>query len=173
MKEVDEMIKKFIKSNKPVTLSPELLVANCVLNKAFSKGASVTNLKLQKLIYFVYKKHLKDTGYALFGDFFEVWTYGPVLPSVYHAFKRYGANDIDDYAYSTYDSSKRILIVSSSDTAFYGALEWVWTVYGNSDAISLVGLTHKEGTAWHIADKRKSAYLDDLDIMQEEWHFDG
>ena len=167
------MIEKLMKSNKPISLSPELLVANSIINKTFSKGASITHLKLQKLIYFVYKKHLKDTGYALFGDFFEVWTYGPVLSSVYHAFKKYGAKNITDYAYSTYDTSNRILIVSSADTAFYDALGWVWAVYGDFDAITLVNLTHREGTAWHIADMKSSAYLDDIDIMNEEWFING
>ena len=167
------MLDRFKKSSVPHALSPELLVANSVLNIAFSKGIPITHLKLQKLIYFVYKKHLQDTKHALFSDFFEVWTYGPVLSSVYHAFKKYGSGNIDDYAYLTRDTKKRVFIVSSDDSAFYSALNWVWAVYGDCDAMTLVRLTHREGTAWHIADTKKSAFIDDMDIMREEWLFGG
>ena len=163
------MFQKFKNSLKPSPLSPELLVANSVLHTAFSKGASISHLKLQKIIYFVYKKHLQDTGYALFGSFFEVWTYGPVLPSVYQCFKKYGSNGILDYAYSTLDKDKRIFLVSSADVAFHAALEWVWAVYGNLDAMALVNITHSEGTAWSIADAKESRFIDDLDIMREGW----
>lgn len=153
-------------------LSPELLVANSALSTAFSKGVHITHLKLQKLVYFVYKKHLKDRGQALFGEFFEVWTYGPVLPSVYQAFKKYGSDRITDYAYPSNAIRKKVFVVSSDDREFYAALAWVWAVYGGLDAMKLVDITHREGTAWHKADARKSAFMDDMDIMREEWLYE-
>ena len=112
---------------------------------------------------------MKETGNALFGGFFEVWTYGPVLPTVYQYFKKYGSSSILDYAYSTLDKDKRIFLVSSADAAFHVALEWVWAVYGNLDAMALVNITHREGTAWSIADDKKSPFIDDMDIMREGW----
>ena len=151
-------------------LAPELLVANSILKMAFSRGVAISHLKLQKLLYFVYKKYLQDTGRPLFEEYFEVWTYGPVLPSVYHTFKKYDSSDIDDYAYAKFDVSKKILIVSRSDTSFYEALNWVWTVYGYYNARMLVDLTHEDDTAWSLADKREEAYLDDRDILQEKWY---
>ena len=165
------MFQKLRNSPKPPPLSPELLVANSVLHAAFSKGASMPHLKLQKIIYFVCKKRLQDTGCALFGGFFEVWTYGPVMPSVYQCFKKYGSSNISDYAYSTLDKDKRIFLVSSADAAFHSALEWVWAVYGALDARALVNLTHREGTAWSIADAKESRFIDDLDIMREGWAY--
>ncbi|MCL2616537.1 MAG: DUF4065 domain-containing protein [Defluviitaleaceae bacterium] len=151
-------------------LSSELLVTNSILSLAFSKGTSISHLKLQKLLYFVYKKYLQDINQPLFSEYFEVWTLGPVLPSVYHIFKKYGSRDIDDYAYATLDLGRMKLVVSQSDIAFYNALNWVWTVYGYYDASELVELTHKTDTAWSIADRNESAYLDDQDIMREQWY---
>ena len=152
-------------------LSPELLVANSVLSVAFSKGVAVTHLKLQKLVYFVYKKYLKDTGYALFAENFEVWTYGPVLPSVYRVFRKYGSGAIDDFAYPTFRLDRKAFVVARAHADFYAALDWVWAVYGGFGAMELVDITHREGTAWSIADSKKSAFMDDKDISREEWAY--
>ena len=66
-------------------------VANYIIYFSNSKlGKSITNLQLQKFLYFSYVNHLKAKGSRLFDDVIEKWQYGPVVPSTYHAFKDYG-----------------------------------------------------------------------------------
>ncbi|MCK4089659.1 DUF4065 domain-containing protein [Acinetobacter radioresistens] len=70
-------------------------IANYIIwfsKQKFNEG--VTNLKLQKLLYFVYGYHLAERDQKLFNDSIEKWQYGPVVPSVYHAFKDYGVYEI-------------------------------------------------------------------------------
>lgn len=55
--------------------------------------AYITNLKLNKLVYYAYVEALRS-GYKLFCDDIEAWQHGPVVADVYHAFKRYGHNRI-------------------------------------------------------------------------------
>lgn len=43
----------------------------------------ITQLKLQKLLYFIQVAYLRETGSLLFGDPIEAWEYGPVVRSVY------------------------------------------------------------------------------------------
>ena len=74
-----------------------MLVANTILKRAFEENVDVSPMKLQKLMYFVYKKYIQDTGAALFDEFFEVWQNGPVLPTVYHEFKQYKKTPIKRY----------------------------------------------------------------------------
>ncbi|WP_366653605.1 type II toxin-antitoxin system antitoxin SocA domain-containing protein [Fodinicurvata sp. EGI_FJ10296] len=52
-------------------------------------GESITHLKVQKLLYFAQSYYLANKGVSLFGEDFEAWTHGPVLPSV---FKEYSGN---------------------------------------------------------------------------------
>lgn len=53
-------------------------------------GKSVTNLQLQKFLYFSYVNNLTIRNVKIFSDPIEKWQYGPVVPSVYHSFKDYG-----------------------------------------------------------------------------------
>ena len=51
---------------------------------------SMTNLKLQKMIYLVYAEYLEKTGKKLFKDDIIAFKYGPVVPSVYEYYKDNG-----------------------------------------------------------------------------------
>jgi len=54
----------------------------------------ISNLKLQKLIYYAQGIHLASEGTPLFPDRIEAWTYGPVVPTLYHHYKTYGSSGI-------------------------------------------------------------------------------
>lgn len=62
-------------------------VANLLLDLAQEDGVVVSNLALQKLLYFAHAHFLIRTGNPLVQGGFEAWTYGPVHPAVYQAFK--------------------------------------------------------------------------------------
>ena len=51
---------------------------------------SMTNLRLQKMIYLVYAEYLEKTGKKLFKDDIIAFKYGPVVPSVYEYYKDNG-----------------------------------------------------------------------------------
>lgn len=71
-------------------------VANYILWYANEnhKNAMVTALKLHKLVYYVAARYANDFNEFLFEEKIEKWQYGPVTPSVYHAFKGRGYNHI-------------------------------------------------------------------------------
>ncbi|MBC7625187.1 MAG: SocA family protein [Aeromicrobium sp.] len=57
-------------------------------------GDPVSNLKLQKLLYYVQGWSLALDGKPAFPDRLEAWVHGPVQPSVYGTFKSYRWNPI-------------------------------------------------------------------------------
>jgi uncharacterized phage-associated protein len=57
-------------------------------------GDPVTNLKLQKLLYYVQGWHLALRNDVAFPDRLEAWVHGPVQPGVYGAYKHYRWNPI-------------------------------------------------------------------------------
>lgn len=143
-----------------------LNVANNILERGFAENIDITPMKLQKLTYLVYKKYYQDTDRILFQDRFEVWKYGPVVRSIYDAFKEYRGNAIKDY-HKEADGS--VLVVNEDASAtFKIAINTIWDKYKLYDGIPLSAMTHKEGSAWYLAAKRHDAYLSDADIKKEE-----
>ena len=57
-------------------------------------GDSITNLKLQKLLYYAQGVNLALNDVCLFPDPIEAWTHGPVVPNVYRAYKQHGGEAI-------------------------------------------------------------------------------
>lgn len=55
---------------------------------------SISNLKLQKILYFVQANFLVSVGTPCFEEEIEAWDFGPVVPEVYHEFKIFGSADI-------------------------------------------------------------------------------
>lgn len=58
-------------------------------------GDHITNLKLQKLLFYLQSFWLAEYGEPLFAERVEAWTYGPVVPAVYDRFKGYGRAALD------------------------------------------------------------------------------
>ena len=69
-------------------------IANLILDEAERRGMQISNLALQKLLYFAHGAWLTKTGRPLVSGYFEAWQFGPVHPAVYRAFKPAGANPI-------------------------------------------------------------------------------
>lgn len=49
----------------------------------------MTNLRLQKILYYIQGEHYREYGTPLFEEDFYAWQYGPVVPEVYRAFSSY------------------------------------------------------------------------------------
>lgn len=57
---------------------------------------AISNLKLQKLLYFVQAQFLVVLGKPIFDENIEAWDFGPVVPVVYQHFKLWGSSEIPD-----------------------------------------------------------------------------
>lgn len=71
-------------------------VARYIINYSNQKEYGISNLRLQKLLYFVQAYYLAFTevGTPCFNDEIEAWDFGPVVPRVYQEFKRFGSGNI-------------------------------------------------------------------------------
>lgn len=58
------------------------------------EGERITNLKLQKLLYYAQGYSLALLDRALFNDKIENWEHGPVVPSIYQMYRQHGANPL-------------------------------------------------------------------------------
>lgn len=71
-------------------------VANKLLEIADLNGDLITNLKLQKLLYYAQAFYMvNNSGEKLFDDDIQAWEYWPVVPDVYHEYKKFNSYPID------------------------------------------------------------------------------
>ena len=98
-------------------------------------GDVMTNLKLQKLLYYAQGFHLAIHGTPLFSEPIEAWLHGPVVPVIYHIYSHYGAMPIPH----SEDFDPTAL---GEDTC--ELLDEVYEVYGQFSAWKLRNMTHEE-----------------------------
>lgn len=81
-------------------------VCRYIINYSNKEGYDVSNLKLQKLLYFIQVYFLMNSvdHQPCFSDKIEAWDFGPVVPVAYHEFKHYGSTNIPPVeSYIEYD----------------------------------------------------------------------
>ena len=118
-------------------------------------GFNIGNLKLQKLLYYAYGANLILNPEEELIEGPQAWHYGPVFPSVYHAFKRYGARIIRDSAEVPRAGLHGISTYVPSSSKLHQIIEEVFDVYGKMDESYLVRLTHQQGSPWAQAYTQK------------------
>lgn len=59
-------------------------------------GWKLSNLQMQKILYMADMNFVGQTQQRLLDEDFEAWDYGPVLPSLYHKCKAFGAKHVPD-----------------------------------------------------------------------------
>ncbi|WP_018142390.1 Panacea domain-containing protein [Alloscardovia criceti] len=111
-------------------------IASMFINR-YGRVASLTNLTLNKLVYFAQVESLRRNPHApLFDDVIEAWDYGPVEPEVYNTFKIHGSNRI--LQAPPYEDSEEARDI----------VDTVFDKYGWMTAFDMVNYSHREGSAW-------------------------
>lgn len=71
-----------------------LEIASYIIWYCRQKGYYVSNLKLQKILYFIQAEFLATRGWPCFDEEIQAWDFGPVVPEVYHQYKYFGSSNI-------------------------------------------------------------------------------
>jgi uncharacterized phage-associated protein len=140
-------------------------IANEFLELAQREGRQLTPMQLQKLVYFAYGWYLVITGERLLDERVEAWQWGPVIPSLYFEFRRFGSGPITDFAKPLLASR----IVSDNpvkDNQAKAIIRRVWEIYGKFSASDLSGMTHEPNSPWaKTPDKEvRGTDIDDAEI---------
>lgn len=116
-------------------------------------GDLMTNLKLQKLLYYAQGWYLALYHRPLFHDPIEAWLHGPVVPSVYRQYSEWGSQPIsrsEDFDPDSFDSDMQSF------------LNEVYEVYGQFSAWKLRNMTHEE-EPWL---KAQQGHVISLEVME-------
>lgn len=74
-------------------------ISRYIINYSNVKDYGISNLKLQKILYFVQAYFLIETGSPCFKEKIEAWDFGPVVPVAYKEFKGFASTDIPTINY--------------------------------------------------------------------------
>jgi len=112
-------------------------IAKYMVEKCAREDSPISNLQLQKILFYIQKDYLKRES-KLFDDYFEAWKFGPVIPNVYYSFCEFGGMPIvplEIYNVSIDVETKETIdpIIEEKRKLF----PW-----------DLVNDTHKKGGAW-------------------------
>lgn len=97
-------------------------------------GDSISNLKVQKLLYYAQGFHLAMFGAPLFPEAIKAWIHGPVVPQVWHEYKEFGSGPIPVMPVNLNKYSQKT----------QKFLDEVFSVYGQFTASRLRDMTHNE-----------------------------
>jgi len=131
-------------------------VAKYFIHLADETDDGISNLKLQKLIYYAQGFHLAlNDGNPLFSEDIEAWAHGPVVPEIYHEYKTYGREAIN-------------IVEKGKGDRLTGAeidhLEEVFEVFGQFSAWKLRNMTHEE-TPW-IENESDASVIPKLELKK-------
>jgi uncharacterized phage-associated protein len=124
-------------------MTTALAVANAFIQLAEQGGAPISNMKLQKLVYFAQGFYAAFyQGQPLFQEDIEAWKYGPVIPELYHKFKIYLAGAIP----STHPYQDNTPLTPNERAI----VDWVYKNLGQHSAIKLSDFSHTQGSPWDL-----------------------
>jgi len=146
--------------------------------KFFLSIGSITNLKLQKLIYFAYATHLKNTGKKLFEERIIAYKYGPVVEEVYQLYKGYGREKIDQECEKKFMLKDiRVPLVFAKIALNEDAVEILASLtetvqkYWKLSASQLVEISHVDGGPWDLTYDEFSRSKVIKDEFIKEYHY--
>jgi uncharacterized phage-associated protein len=113
-------------------------VARYFIAKAYEDGreTTITNMKVQKLLYYSQSLHLALFDSCLFPEPIQAWRYGPVCPPAYHFYSQFEAEQLP--------IPQNDLILKSLTEETQQVLEEVWDYFGINHAYILSDMTHLE-----------------------------
>lgn len=113
-----------------------LSIARYVIERCNSQNRTISNLKLQKIMYFVQAEFLVSKNQPCFAEEIEAWDFGPVIPEVYREYKIFGSANIP-----VVRRIERPLVLSEEDQELINGIVDECAQYSAS---ALVEITHNQ-----------------------------
>jgi len=143
-----------------------LSLCNNILWRAQKDKVAVTPMKLQKLLYYICAKYVQETGIYPILERFEVWRYGPVIPSVYSEFKSFRASPINKYSKDAKGQAN--IVDEDASPILRGCIDFIWGKYKGFTGPELARRTYGEGAGWYFAIQRNDAIIGMEDMMNDK-----
>lgn len=126
-------------------------VARYLIQRNMDAGVPITNLKLQKILYYIQGYSFRQLNSEAFSDPVYRWPYGPVVPSVYFAYNINRANEICELDDSSADPLKTLRAYDGMKKL----VDMIDDACKDKNAAELVNMTHREKPWMEAADSKE------------------
>lgn len=133
-------------------MSTAAKVAEYIIYEAQKRKNPVTNIKLQKLLYFTQGVYLAKYNKLAFEDNIIAWKYGPVIKDIYYKYSLYGAEPI--IVVEEYDSKISLMLIN--------AINIVLESFLDVNQTDLIEETIKPGSPWSYTDIDDTISVEDI-----------
>lgn len=151
-------------------------VCRFIINYSNEKDYGISNLKLQKILYFTQAYFLVKTEKPCFREKIRAWDFGPVVPEAYREYKQYGSGDIPTISYVIdfdEDDIWNSIVRKYKDNVLSGydkrMIEDVVDKFADYSATDLVTITHRQAP-WKEAYKLGKNSEITLNAIKEYFH---
>ena len=114
-----------------------LNIAKYIIDKCTKDRDPISNLQLQKILYYIQREFLQQ-GAMAFSEDIEAWQFGPVVPEVYKQYCGFGALPI---------RMRYVVTIQSSDKNIINPIIEKKRILNPWDMVSD---THSSGKAWDL-----------------------
>lgn len=137
-------------------------IAKYAVNRRYEMEKPISNLQLQKILYFLQLVFASKTRVLLFSDPFEAWPYGPVVRDVYNEFADYGGFPIrQGFSVAIEEDDLRSFLNAGID------------LLAEKSPWELVSISHADGSPWDIVynhnGRRKGIIPNELILESAGW----
>ena len=140
-------------------------VANFMIGRSMKYHTLLTHLQLQRLVYIAYGFGLAIFNRRLFTEEIQAWPLGPIIPNLYHEFKRFGPHVIREWS-TYYDYGTHQFVFPAVDERDGGALlvlNRTWNQYGHLSPSQFVPITDQPSTKGSVTHPLR---IEDHEIRQ-------
>lgn len=124
-------------------------IANFVLDAAEAEGLGISNLSINKIVYFLHASFLVQFDRPLVTAKIEAWNYGPVFRELYREFKSFENQPINRRAHRiSPETGQRELCSYHFPVDENEFLERLTQKYVRFSAGTLVSMSHERGGPW-------------------------
>lgn len=124
------------------------ILANYIIYRTVKLKQYITNLQLQKILYFLWIENFKLNKNELFSNRVFAWQLGPVITDVYNVYKSYGCDVILEFSSEDCDR------IDMSDKYF---IDEIVEFYSKIPTYRLVDISHVKDGAWDVIYNQKNA----------------
>lgn len=138
-------------------------VCRHVINYSNDRDYGISNLKLQKVLYFIQAYFIIRTDEPCFEEKIEAWDFGPVVPEAYREYKQFGSGDIptithivdfdEDNIWNSTVQPYEDDVLSDTDKTL---VEAVVNRFSDYSATDLVSITHRQAPWKNVYQRGKN-----------------
>ncbi len=132
-------------------------VANFFIEKSLKTETPLSNMHLQKMVFFAHAAYFKLHQKPLFSDPVVAWQHGPVVVSLYHELKQYESGKVTELIQrlepcgnkSFFPCKMVIPTIPKDDEEVVAFLNHAWNRLSEIPTWKLRAISHADGGAWY------------------------